>query len=248
MNGEVLVVGQPLAGEHLVHHVDIGLDIQRLIGKERIEPLLVRDDGGVEHVVNALHALVQILSLHADAAHAVIGVEELDRGGEVVVHELFDLGDVGGILDRVLHDLVGDAHDLVDLLAHLDVLDGLIQPPHLGQRFVALLDDGVDLRAVALLLRLRALTGAARRLADPLRVGGAARGLLGHRGGWLRARLGSGVLLPGGLADEVGDCPGDPAYGEQAPEPIEREEGGENQPGDQETVYESQRRLAASSA
>lgn len=92
-----------------------------LIGKERVELLFVGRDRRIEHFLNALHRAGDVLSAKLLRAHAVVGVEQADRCGEIEVEKLPDLRHIGGIVDSVADDLVGNAHQLVDPAADLRV-------------------------------------------------------------------------------------------------------------------------------
>ena len=45
----------------------------------------------VASIIGALHRIVDVLAAHALRAQAVIGVEDLESGGQIIVHEFTDL-------------------------------------------------------------------------------------------------------------------------------------------------------------
>ena len=188
------------------------------------------NDRGVKHLVDAFHALVEIFTLDALGAHTVVGVEELDRGGQIIIEELLDLRDICGIGDGVLHDLVRDTHDLVDLLLDLGVGDGHIKPAHLAQRTVALLDDRVDLRPIALFrggfglgwLGCGVGLGHGRTLAGARRCPGLRLFRIVLRSGSFR--FAGRFIFPDGLADNESNGGAETQRQQKSPQLVKREE------------------------
>ena len=74
-------------------------------------------------------------------------MEELDGLGQVVDHELLDLGQQALVGYHPVHDLDGGELQLVDLPCHGVVPEGLVQPPHGQDRpvlFLHHLFTGID--------------------------------------------------------------------------------------------------------
>lgn len=67
-----------------------------------------------------------VLPLDALAAHVVIGPQQLQGGGQVVAHELADLGQLGGILLHLLKNLVGHLGKPLNLGADGRILDAVV--------------------------------------------------------------------------------------------------------------------------
>ena len=65
------------------------------------------------------------------AVHAVVGVEELQGGGQIVVHEPLDLGQLGGVCLYLVENILAYSLQAADILGDLLVLDGVIQTLHL---------------------------------------------------------------------------------------------------------------------
>ena len=53
-----------------IHDLNVGLDVQRLVFKQGVKTFFVRLDRGVEHLVDVLHAAVEVFSLDAERAHS----------------------------------------------------------------------------------------------------------------------------------------------------------------------------------
>jgi hypothetical protein len=136
-----------LPGQHVFHYGDVGRDVQGLVAEKRVQLPVEGGGDGVHHSLNFAHGAVNIGARDSCSVHAVIGVEELQRGGQVVVQKLADLGQLPGVLHHVGDDFGGDGLHVVDLGRDLGVLDAVVEPMHLGQGQVPLPDQFVQLGA-----------------------------------------------------------------------------------------------------
>ena len=89
--------------------------------------------------------MVDVLPADALGAHAVIGIEDLQRGGQVVVHKLADLRQAGRIGLDPLEDLGANVLHAVDAGGDLLIADRAAQPLHLGDGGLAVRDHLVQL-------------------------------------------------------------------------------------------------------
>ena len=217
-----VVSGETFARKHGVHDFNIRLDVESLVFKQGVETFFVCLDRGVEHLVDVLHAAVEVFTLNAERAHSVVGVEELERGRQIVIHKFSDLRDVLRIVDRILRDLVGDAHDLVDLAADLRVLDRHVKTAHFAQRAIAFLKNGIDLRTVAFLFRMLCRFRC-----------GFCRGGFGGFLFFLHSALGRRFTGDKGAERAQSQCQQD------APKLIQRERHGRKKPYDRENIQRS---------
>ena len=113
-------------------------------------------DGGHD-VLNAPLGTVNVGTFHPGGVHAVIGVEQLQGGGEIIVEESADLRQLVRALGHRVHDLLSGVLQSVDLLGEGGVLNGVVESAHFGQGPVPLLEQLLDLRADRLSLSLLGL-------------------------------------------------------------------------------------------
>ena len=150
-----VVLTEPLALHHVFKHRDVGGNIHRLAAEEHIELLFKGGDDGTHHALHTLHGVIDILTVHTLRAHAVIGIQELERGGQIVVHKFADLRQLFGVCLDLREDLRAQILEPIDVGRDLRVLDGIIQTLHLGDGKIAVPDHLVKLRIPGGLLLFR---------------------------------------------------------------------------------------------
>ena len=104
-------------------------------------------------ILYAVHAPGQVFALDALTAHAVVGVEQLYRGGEVVVKELAYLRHVRGVADSVLDYFIRNTHEFIDAAANIVIFYGGVEPAHLLYGALAVVNYGLHLGTESGLLR-----------------------------------------------------------------------------------------------
>lgn len=114
-----------------------------IVPEEGVQLLMEGHDDGVHHGFNPLHGAVNILPGNARGAHAVIGVEDFQGGGQVVVHKGSNLRELFRVGHYLINDLAGGVLQLVNAPGDDLILNGVVQPAHLLQGPVLFLDQSI---------------------------------------------------------------------------------------------------------
>ena len=80
----------------------------------------------VHRLLNAAFGLGDVLALDALGIQLSVGLQQLQRGGQVVVHELAHAGQLVGVGLGLLKNFGRDSLQTADLVAHLLVGDGIV--------------------------------------------------------------------------------------------------------------------------
>ena len=125
-----VVGGQPLPHHHVLQHGDVRGDIHGLVAEQAVQLLFKGLNDAGHHAFHLLHGAGDVFTADALAAHLVVGRQQLDGGGQVVGHELPDLGQLGWVVLHVLEDAAADLLQPVDLGGDGLVLNAVVQGAH----------------------------------------------------------------------------------------------------------------------
>ena len=155
---KILFVRQPFAGHHLLHHADIGGDVDDVGLKQRVELPLEGDNDLVEQVFDLLHPLGDVFRFETLVLQRDVLLHKLDRSRQIIVEELPDLTELFRVFPDAVEDLRRQPLDEIDLGAYALVRDLVVQTADIGDGALALIDDRLQLRRelfLRLWLRLR---------------------------------------------------------------------------------------------
>ena len=114
---KIVLDGAAVAAEHRLHDADVTVDVHRLGLIQAVELLLEPGDDVVHRAGDLVLRLIEVLAAHARLLKVGVRVEQLLRGGEVVVQERGRLCALGGLVLDDAEDAPGDLLEPVDLLA-----------------------------------------------------------------------------------------------------------------------------------
>lgn len=98
-------IRQSFAGHHLLHHADIGGDIDNIGLKQGVKLALERNDDLVEQVFDLLHALGDVFRLDVLVLECDILFHKFNRGRQIIVEELPDLAEFFRVLPDAVENL-----------------------------------------------------------------------------------------------------------------------------------------------
>jgi len=131
VSGQAVHVQHPFQCGHICRNV-------QCVGLEQLVQLIFK--GGHQQVHAALDVLFDIgdvFPLHILRRKAGVGVQQLEGGGQIVVHEFLQLSLFAGVLLCQLKDAGTDRFQTADLDGHHGVRDGIVDLPQLLQAATA---------------------------------------------------------------------------------------------------------------
>ena len=104
-----------------------------------------------------MHGRGNVFAGHSLLTHAVIGVEDLQRGGQIVIHKFTDLGQLFRILLHLCKNLFGKLLQTHDLGRDGRIGNIVVQPLHLRNRLLPIGYHLIQLRVAGSFRFLRNL-------------------------------------------------------------------------------------------
>lgn len=127
-----------VALEHLFQHVHVRAHVQHVVLVHGVKLLLRGLQNHVQRVDEVLARRVHLAVRHAAGFHRAVGLQEFERRGQIVAHELAHPAGFIGVIDDCLQHLAHQFievfqppghHELVNLLALGGNLAEQVQPP-----------------------------------------------------------------------------------------------------------------------
>ena len=131
---EVLLHAAAVPAQHGLHHPDIAVHIHGVGVVQGIQLALEARHDAVHGAADLLLCLGKVLAADPRLLEVGIGVQQLLRGGQVIVQEGGCLIFLGGVLLHQLQDLPGDLLQPVDFPAQLRVCDAVVGAAMLDRR------------------------------------------------------------------------------------------------------------------
>ena len=154
-----VAAGQTLPCHHVVQYRDVRGYIHGLVAEQTVQLLFERQHDGGHHALYLLHGAGDVLAGHALTAQLVVAAEQLQRGGQIVGHELPDLRQLLRVRLHIVEYLAADLLQPVDLAGDSLVLYAVVQRPHGLDGRVALGDGLVQVHIAGAHRLLRYLHG-----------------------------------------------------------------------------------------
>ena len=126
--------GEPVEVQHPFQRGNVGGNIQRIGGKQLVQPVFKGGDEQIHAPLNALLCLSDVGALHILCRKLGVGVQQLEGSGQIVVHKFLQLRLFAGVLLCQLKDAGADRFQTADLGGHHRVRNGVVGLPQLLQK------------------------------------------------------------------------------------------------------------------
>ena len=71
------IIGQAVSPQHILHHIDVGADVEGVAGEQAIELVFKRLDQRIHRQLNTALRLRNVLTFHALVVQLSVGVQQL---------------------------------------------------------------------------------------------------------------------------------------------------------------------------
>ena len=130
--GREIAAGEPVEVQHPFQRGNVGGNIQRIGGKQLVQLVFKGGDEQIHAPLNALLCLSDVGALHILCRKLGVGIQQLQRGGQVVIHKFLQLGFFVRVLFCQCEDAGADILQPGDLGCHHRVGDGIVGLPELA--------------------------------------------------------------------------------------------------------------------